>query len=407
MSKLTDRQIRAAKPGTTISDGLGLYLETTATDARRFLFRWTKSGKASKLSVGIYPDISLADARDKVAGLRKVIAAGGDPRKALKPAATPNFGEAAAAYIESMAPGLKNEKHLEQWRMTLLGPGSSRPRGRSKPTPDYCKKLRTMRVDEIETEHVLTVLKPHWQRAPETASRLRGRIENVLDAAKVMGHRQGDNPARWKGHLERLLSKRQKLTRGHMSSLAHADMPAFMPRLRDASGAAARALEFLILTAARSGEVRGATWQEIDMEARMWTIPAHRMKAGKEHRVPLPAAAVAILEAMRPEGAKPDDLVFPGAKRGAAMSDMTMTAVMRRMEVADTVHGFRSTFRVWAAEKSGASFDVIEISLAHQVGDETVRAYMRSDLIDARRRLMNDWSNFLAPSAANIVALRS
>lgn len=404
---LTDRQIRAATPGTAVADGRGLYLEVTANGTRRFLFRWTKAGKASKMALGIYPDVTLADAREKVAELRKVIAAGGDPRKTRAPVAVPTFGEAAAAYIDSMSSEFKNEKHLDQWRMTLLGPGSNKPRGRPKPTPDYCKKLRTMRVDEIETEHVLTVLKPHWQRAPETASRLRGRIENVLDAATVMGHRQGDNPARWKGHLKHLLAKPQKLSRGHMSSLAYADMADFMPRLREASGTAARALEFLILTAARSGEVRGATWQEIDMEAGLWTIPAHRMKADKEHRVPLSGAAVAILESMRTKDTKPDDLVFPGAKRGASMSDMTMTAVMRRMEVAATVHGFRSTFRNWAAEKSGASFDIIEISLAHAVGNAVTRAYMRTDLLEARRHLMDDWSNYLAPAAANVVAFRA
>jgi hypothetical protein len=177
MTKLTDRQIRAAKPGTTISDGRGLYMEVTATGTRRFLFRWTRAGKASKLAIGIYPDISLADAREKVADLRKTLAAGGDPRKVMKPEAVPTFGAAAAAYIESKAPEFKNEKHLDQWRMTLLGPAGNKPRGRSKSTPDYCKKLRSMRVDEIETKHVLETLQPHWQRTPETASRLRGRIE--------------------------------------------------------------------------------------------------------------------------------------------------------------------------------------------------------------------------------------
>lgn len=404
---LTDRQIRAAKPGTTVADDRGLYLEVTANDTRRFLFRWTKAGKASKMALGIYPDVTLADAREKVAELRKVIAAGGDPRKVLRPVTVPTFGEAAAAYIDSMASKFKNQKHLDQWRMTLLGPGSNKPRGSSKLTPDYCKRLRSMRVDEIMTEDVLGAIKPHWHRVPETASRLRGRIEKVLDAAKVVGHRQGDNPARWKGHLEHLLAKPKKLSRGHMTALAYADMTDFMVQLREAGGTAARALEFTILTAARSGEVRGARWQEIDTAARMWTIPAHRMKAGKEHRVPLSAPATAVLEGIRPEGAKPDDLLFPGAKRGAAMSDMTMTAVMRRMDVAATVHGFRSTFRDWAAEKSGASFDVIEISLAHQVGDETTRAYMRSDLLDARRRLMDDWSNYLEPAAANVMALRA
>jgi integrase len=407
MTKLTDRQIRAAKPGKMISDGRGLYLEVTATNTRRFLFRWTKAGKASKLALGIYPDISLADARDKVAELRKVVAAGGDPRNAMKPTTAPTFGEAAADYIESMSIKFRNEKHLDQWRMTLLGPGSNRPRGRSKPTPDYCKRIRSMRVDEIETEHVQAVLGPHWQRTPETASRLRGRMENVLDAATVMGHRQGDNPARWKGHLEHILPRRQKLSRGHMTALAYADMTDFMMRLREAAGTAARALEFLILTAARSGEVRLATWQEIDIDARTWTVPAGRMKAGKEHRVPLSAASMAILEVMRPDDAQPDALIFPGARRGAAMSDMTMTAVMRRMKIDATVHGFRSTFRDWAAERSGASFDVIETSLAHAVGNAVTRAYMRSDLLDARRRLMDDWANFLATTADHVLALRS
>jgi integrase len=407
MTKLTDRQIRAAKPGTTISDGRGLYMEVTATGTRRFLFRWTRAGKASKLAIGIYPDISLADAREKVADLRKTLAAGGDPRKVMKPEAVPTFGAAAAAYIESKAPEFKNEKHLDQWRMTLLGPAGNKPRGRSKSTPDYCKKLRSMRVDEIETKHVLETLQPHWQRTPETASRLRGRIENVLDAAKVLGHRDGENPARWRGHLKYILPSRQKLSRGRMKALKYAEMADFMPRLREAGGTAARALEFLILTAARSGEVRGATWSEIDTDARTWTVPASRMKAGEEHRVPLSDAAMTILEAMRTADAQPGALIFPGARRGAAMSDMTMSAVLRRMNVDVTVHGFRSAFRDWAADKSGASFDVAETALAHKVGNKASQAYMRSDLLDARRPLMADWSNFLAPVAANVIALRS
>ncbi|MEP3310571.1 MAG: site-specific integrase, partial [Gilvibacter sp.] len=257
---------------------------------------------------------------------------------------------------------------------------------------DYCKSLRKVMIADVDTDNVLEVLKPIWGSKNETASRIRGRIEKVLDFAKVKGWRSSDNPSRWTGNLEHVLSKRKKLQRGHHASMPHGEVSEFYKTIVIDLSAGAACLAWTILNAVRSGEARRAEWSEIDTEARLWVIPPERMKMKKEHRVPLSDAAVAVLEARREyEG---DGLIFAG-KGGKALSDMTLAGHLKRRELPYTVHGFRSSFRDWAAEQSGHSFDVIETALAHKVGSAVAQAYMRSDLLDKRRDLMDQWGGYV------------
>jgi integrase len=269
----------------------------------------------------------------------------------------------------------------------------------------YAAPLRDKPLDAIQTDDVLSVLTPLWQTKNETASRLRGRIERVLDAARAKGLRSGENPARWRGHLDHLLPKRQKLSRGHHAALPYADVPELVADLRNREGAAALALEFLILTAARSGEVLGAKWNEIDRDAKVWTVPAERMKAGREHRVPLTQRALQILATV--EQVRTGDYVFPGQRHGRPLSVMSMEMLLRRMKVDVTVHGFRSSFRDWAGECTSFPREIAEAALAHTVGDETERAYRRGDALEKRRKLMAAWASFCEPKMVeNVVAMR-
>jgi integrase len=269
----------------------------------------------------------------------------------------------------------------------------------------YATPVWSMPIDEVDTAAVLSVLQPIWQAKPETASRLRGRIEAVLDFAKAHGQREGENPARWRGHLDKLLPKRQKLTRGHHAAMPYRDVPAFLVSLRQREAIAAMALEFLILTAARSGEVLGARWPEIDFEAKVWTVPAARMKGGREHRVPLSGRALAILE--RLAEVRTNDWVFPGQRAGAGHSGMALEMILRRMKVEGaTVHGFRSAFRDWCGEETSFPREVAEAALAHVAGDATERAYRRGDALEKRRKLMGAWAQYLQSGAgSNVVRL--
>jgi integrase len=330
--------------------------------------------------------VSLAEARAKARECRQKLLDGLDPievreaadrAKALERARAMTFDQCAEAYIAAQRHGWRNEKHAAQWTSTLA---------------TYCGPVfGQLPVASIDTALVLKVLSPIWTEKTETASRLRGRIESVLGWATTSGHRTGDNPARWRGHLENLLAAPEKVRKvEHHPALPWTVVGAFMADLRAREGIAARALEFAILTAARSGEVRGMTWAEVDLEARVWTVPAERMKAGREHRVPLSARAVALLEQMP----RLDGHVFPGAKVGAPLSDMSLTAVLRRMgHESITVHGFRSTFRDWAAEATNFPREVAEHALAHQLPDKVEAAYRRGDLIEKRSLLMQTWAD--------------
>jgi integrase len=271
---------------------------------------------------------------------------------------------------------------------------------------DYAAPLRRLPVDKITTDDVLAVLKPLWNDRPETASRLRGRIERVLDAAKAQGLRAGENPARWRGHLDQLLPRRQRLTRGHHAAMNYADVPAFIANLQSRQAVAARALEFAILTAARSGEVLGARWDEFDLDRAVWTVPANRMKAGREHRVPLSRRALRIVKALHETVA--GEFVFPGQRSGKPLSAMALEMVLRRMKVDGvTVHGFRSAFRDWSAECTNFTNEVCEAALAHVIENKAEAAYRRGDLFDKRRKLMEAWAaHCTAPKAGKVVAFR-
>ena len=344
------------------------------------------------MGLGAYPEVELADAREKAREARRLIRAGVDPIADGKREKTvPTFGEMADAVTTDLSPGFRNEKHRAQWKMTL---------------EVYAKPLRSKPVDAIDTADVLSVLKPLWTVKAETASRLRGRIEKVLNAAKAKGYRTGENPALWRGHLENLLPKQPKLVRGHHAAMAYADVPAFVGRLREREATAAMALEFTILTGARSGETLGARWEEFDLDAKVWTVPANRMKAGRIHRVPLSERAAAIVKKL--SEARTSDLVFAGFKKDRPLSVMAMDMVLRRMKVMDaTVHGFRSAFRDWAGNETAYPRDLAETALSHVIGDKAEQAYHRSDALERRCELMQAWANYCEPTAAgNVVRLK-
>jgi integrase len=284
----------------------------------------------------------------------------------------------------------RNEKHRAQWRASLT---------------EFAAPLRSRPIDEIDTAAVLAVLTPLWQTRPETALRLRGRIEAVLDAAKAQGHRSGENPAAWRGHLSHLLPKRGKLTRGHHAAMAYQDVPAFIAQLRECNAIAAMALEFCILTATRSGEVYGARWSEIDVEAKVWILPAARMKAARAHRVPLSERALVILGKLG--DAKTSDYVFPSPRGRKPLSHVSMAKVMHRLQIdGATVHGFRSAFRDWAGNETHFPREVAEAALAHVIGDKAEQAYRRGDALEKRRTLMEAWAGFCEPKAgSNVISI--
>jgi integrase len=381
-TKLTARAAATTKPG-RYGDGGGLYLVVSPSGARKWVYRFTYAGKVTETGLGSANVVSLAEARRKAHEARRLLDAGENPVVAKRKAAAikagvPTFGTVADAFVKAKESEWRNEKHKAQWRASLT---------------DLAAPLRALPVDEIDTAAVLSVLKPLWQAKPETASRLRGRIEAVLDAAKAQGHRTGENPAAWRGHLAHLLSKRGKLSRGHHAAMDYRDVPAFVAKLRECDTIAAMALEFCLLTAARSAEVYGARWSEIDMAAKVWILPAERMKGAREHRVPLCVRAVNLLERLR--AARTCDYVFSSPRGLKPLSHVAMAKVMHRLQIAGpTVHGFRSAFRDWAGNETHFAREVAEAALAHVIGDAAERAYRRGDALEKRRALMAAWASY-------------
>ncbi len=408
MGKLNSAKLRTlVKPG-AYGDGGGLYLQVRGPERRSWLFRFKQAGKGRLMGLGPFPDVGLAEAREKAEAARKERQAGIDPlavrraSRATQAASTARtFAQVAEQWLAAHEGEYRNAKHRAQVRTTLATYAF--------PT------LGAMPVAAITTGDVLTALRPVWQRAPETASRLRGRIEAVLSYAKALHWREGENPAAWKDNLDHLLPATGKIAQAkHHAALPWQDMGAFMAELRQREGTGARALEWTILTAARSGETRGATWAEIDLAGAVWTVAADRMKAGREHRVPLSDAALAVLRAMEPlrdPKAAGAALVFPGAKPGKPLSDMSLTAVLRRMGRGDlTAHGFRSAFRDWCGEATAYPRELAEAALAHTLRDKVEAAYRRGDALDKRRALMAAWAEYCARPAAeggNVVALHA
>lgn len=385
LNRLTARQVAALKDVGRHADGGGLYLRVTKAGARSWVFMATIENRRKEIGLGPASSVSLAVARRIAGEMREAVAIGRDPRRVLAKATSercvPTFGDFSDDYITSVESGWRNPVHRKQWRSTLR---------------DHAFSMSDMRLDEIRTEDVLEVLRPIWSTRPETAKRVRGRIERILDAAKALGHRPRDslNPAAWRGHLALLLPAPQKLARGHHAALPWGDAPEFMVALRGREAPAARCLEYVILTAARSGEALGATWGEIDLNKSVWTVPASRMKAGVEHSVPLSIAAQSLLATVKPDAPRPDQVIFE--IRGAARSNMAMSMLLRRMSFGHiTVHGFRSTFRDWAGDGTNYPRELVEQALAHTIQNKAERAYRRGTALERRRELMEAWAKYL------------
>lgn len=400
--RLTAKAVEQLRRSGYFGDGDGLYLQVTATRAKSWVFRYTLAGRSREMGLGSASAVTLAEARGKAQAARKLLAEKIDPiearaarraSEAVEKARAITFGECAAKYIDAHRAGWKNEKHAAQWANTLetyAGP-----------------IIGSLPVADVDTALVLKVLEPIWTDKPETASRLRARIENVLDWATVRGYRRpGDNPARWRGHLQKLLPQLKKRQRvKHHAALPYDDIGEFMEILRTQEGTAARALEFTILTASRTSEVIGARSAEFDLNRAIWTIPKERMKAGREHRVPLSPRAAELVKAHLANGG---EFLFPGAKAGRPLSNAAMLALLERMDRSDlTVHGFRSTFRDWTAERTAYPREVCEAALAHTVGDATEAAYRRGDVFAKRARLMAEWEKFCSTrSKGDVVRLK-
>lgn len=379
-----------SRRGATFVGGVpGLALVVHASGTRSWILRYKIGGIRRDMGLGSFDDVSLASARETARTARVKIVIGIDPiqqRKAARSALIGDmvtaltFSECATKYMEAHESGWRNPKHAQQWRNTI---------------ETYANPvIGQMLVRDVGVPHVMKVLEPIWHQKTETAKRLRGRLEAVVDWAITRELRSGPNPARWKGHLETLLVQPSKISKTkHHRRLPYAEIPTFMGELRKQLGIGARALEFTILTAARSGEARAATWGEFDLTAGLWTVPAGRMKAGKEHRVPLSNAAVALLKSQKMVAIS--DFVFP-SPRETILSDMTLSAVLRRMKVNAVPHGFRSTFRDWSAEKTDYPNEMAEMALAHAINDKVEAAYRRGDLLEKRRRMMQDWADHCA-----------
>jgi integrase len=396
--KLTAVKVsRVTSPG-MYSDGHGLYLQVQHGGSRSWIFRYKRANRGHFMGLGSAAVVTLARARELAMEQRRLLAEGRDPLEARRAQrqtinkAIVTFRQAAESYLAAHEHSWKSTVHRLQWRTTLE-------------TVVY-PTIGGTDVAAVDTAAVLTVLQPIWSRTPETADRIRGRIESILSAAKAAGLRSGENPALWRGHLETLLPAPSKLRPTvHHKALAYRDVPAFVAELRSRNSMSAAALLFTILTGGRRSEVLGATWGEVNFVERVWTIPGSRMKAGKEHRVPLSDAAVEILRPLYEVRSGP--FVFPG-KPGRPLSEAAMQGLLRIMGRNLTTHGFRSSFRDWSAEQTSFASEVCEAALAHVVGNQTERAYKRTDLFDRRRRLMDEWARFCeqAPTTAEVVAIR-
>lgn len=388
--RLSARTAATLKVAGLHADGNGLYLKVSPTAAKSWRLIYRFGNKRCEMGLGSFSTTPLAQAREAAAKAKALLQDGIDPkaeRQRTTRQGSTAFGTVANDLLDGIEAGWRNAKHRQQWRNTLV---------------TYAAPIWEKDVAAVDADDLVNILKPIWYAKPETASRVRGRIERVLDAAKVRGLRSGDNPANWRGHLSLLLPARKgQVQKKHHAALPFSDVPALMVRLQTRSAMAARALEFTILTAARTGETLLATWAEIDLAAGLWTIPADRMKAGKVHRVPLSDAAAGLLTRMAAEnGVVPETFIFPGARTGHPLSNMSMSMLLRRMEIhAVTVHGFRSSFRDWAGEETDFPREIAEAALAHTVGNEVERAYRRGDALEKRRQMMADWADYLLDSA--------
>ena len=389
LHRLSSRRVDTERKQGRYADGGGLYLQVSPQGTKSWLFRFTLGGKARQMGLGAIQTISLREARNAALKCRKLLHEGVDPieerkrersSKRIQDETAKTFKECAEAFINSHKTGWRNAKHAAQWTSTLE-------------TYAY-PVIGSLPVQDVDVSLIMNVLEPIWQEKTETASRVRGRIENIIDWATVANYRKGENPARWKGHLEIMLPAKSAVSKvKHHEALPYDEVGAFMGELELRDGVSARGLEFQILTAARTGEVMMSTWAEIDLDKAIWTIPADRMKGGKEHRVPLPEKAVTLLRGMQDTAVS--EFVFPGAQSNRPLSNMAFLQLIKRMGKGElTAHGFRSTFRDWAAERTSYPREVAEMALAHTIGDKVEAAYRRGDLFDKRRKIMEAWAMF-------------
>lgn len=399
--RLTALAVSKKKRPGTYADGGGLWLQVTESESKSWSFRFMLNGRAREMGLGPLHTISLTEAREQARACRALRLEGVDPiehrklrrvENTLQMACAKTFDECTAGYIEAQRPGWSNPKHADQWTNTL----------KTYASPVFGQ----LPVQAVDTELIVQALNKIWTSKTETATRVRQRIESVLDWATVSGFRKGDNPARWAGHLEHKLTNPAKLKNvENLPALPFAKIASFLTDLKKQEGTAARAMEYMILTAARTGEVRGAVWSEIDFEERAWTIPAERMKMKREHRVPLGDRAVEILEDMQKLKADDQRYVFPGGKVGKGMSDGALLALLKRMKRTEiTPHGFRSTFRDWASECTTYSHEVKEMALAHLIKNKAEAAYRRGDLFEKRRQMMDEWQRYCETKAPGKVS---
>ena len=400
IQQLTEAKIRTLTKIGFHPDGAGLYMQIRSGGARSWIYRFTLNGRTRDQGLGRLADVSLVKAREKASAARALVDDGIDPiehtrAQAIIPAppkrrSSPTFEEVAESYMADRLKRLRSEIHRHQWRQTLR---------------DYAYPIiGAMGVDVVTTNDVLAVLKPIWESKCETAARLRGRIERILARATVEGYRSGANPATWRGHLQEALPPRSEVQPvKHFRAMDYQDVPAFMAELGQIDTVAAASLRFLILTAARTGEVIGARWNEVDWNEKTWTVPAARAKTGRNHVVPLSTGAVAVLRGVEPLQGSGDDFIFPGRK-GAAQSCMTLLSLLqRRMKRAVTAHGFRSSFRDWCGDAAGVPRDLAEASLAHVIKDQVERAYRRKTAIERRRAVMQQWCDYCLPPSTTVV----
>jgi integrase len=397
INRLSPRTVAAISKVGMHSDGGGLYLQVSRYNTKSWIFRFTLNGRERQMGLGSLHTISLAEARQEAGECRKMIRERIDPiearnsrrnRLSIESAKAMTFSECAESYIEAHRSGWRNAKHESQWRNTLA-------------TYAY-PKFGNLPVSAVDVGLVMKALQPIWSTKTETASRVRGRIESILDWATVQNYREGENPARWRGHLDKLLPKPSKVQKvKHHAALSYDGIGTFMVELRNREAVAARGLEFLILTATRTSETLEAQWIEFDLNEKVWTIPADRMKGDKEHRVPLSPAVATVIQAMKE--VSQSDYVFPGNRARRPLSNMAFLQLLKRMGHGDlTAHGFRSTFKDWAAERTNYPNEVSEMALAHTISDKAERAYRRGELLEKRRRLMDDWAEFCSMVPANL-----
>lgn len=388
---LKDQEIKSIKTKARLDDGGGLRLNVSKNLSKSWTFRYTFNGKRHEIGLGIYPDISLADARDISTKYRSLVNSRIDPKSWLKEKdkTTPTFKTIAATHIKSYRKGWKNTKHARQWPRTLK--------------TYACPVIGHKPIDTIDTKDILEILKPIWETKTDTAKRLQSRIENIFDSAAAHGYLENQNPARWKGHLDKLLPKPNSLKKvNHHSAMPYSEISDFYNLLEKKNGYSSLALRLLILTACRTNEIIGAKWSEFDLDNKIWTIPAERMKSRKEHRVPLSNESINLLKNIPINNNT--EFLFPGNKKGKPISNASMLKVMRSLISYDyVVHGFRSSFRDWAAEQTSHSHDVIEMSLAHAIKNKTEAAYRRSDLLEKRRLLMQEWAGSICGQQSKII----